>query len=156
MAPPQPRRSLMLTTARTSQPNQPWQGGHPKLWMPALFGEQTLRDGEKEKMMDRNVILKTTSMLLAGVLASGILVLRTGAQSAAPAAKSSVTAASTRYRPDRFAGRAGTYRSEEHTSELQSRLHLVCRPLLEKKKTVPCGTLWKFRKPYAVSNNHHT
>src|SRR2546429_2563089 len=31
-------------------------------------------------------------------------------------------------------------RSEEHTSELQSRLHLVCRLLLEKKKkyTVPC------------------
>src|SRR2546422_3774148 len=28
-------------------------------------------------------------------------------------------------------------RSEEHTSELQSRLHLVCRLLLEKKKTNP-------------------
>src|SRR2546422_7054266 len=29
-------------------------------------------------------------------------------------------------------------RSEEHTSELQSRLHLVCRLLLEKKKrTIP-------------------
>src|SRR2546429_3696560 len=28
-----------------------------------------------------------------------------------------------------------SYRSEEHTSELQSRLHLVCRLLLEKKKT---------------------
>src|SRR2546422_6604172 len=28
----------------------------------------------------------------------------------------------------------GTSRSEEHTSELQSRLHLVCRLLLEKKK----------------------
>src|SRR3989449_5637162 len=27
------------------------------------------------------------------------------------------------------------HRSEEHTSELQSRLHLVCRLLLEKKKT---------------------
>src|SRR2546429_3217909 len=27
-----------------------------------------------------------------------------------------------------------TARSEEHTSELQSRLHLVCRLLLEKKK----------------------
>src|SRR3989449_5836344 len=27
-----------------------------------------------------------------------------------------------------------TTRSEEHTSELQSRLHLVCRLLLEKKK----------------------
>src|SRR5687768_17735671 len=31
-------------------------------------------------------------------------------------------------------------RSEEHTSELQSRLHLVCRLLLEKKKN---------------NNNHH-
>src|SRR2546422_1980189 len=29
----------------------------------------------------------------------------------------------------------GAPRSEEHTSELQSRLHLVCRLLLEKKKT---------------------
>src|SRR2546422_4975583 len=28
----------------------------------------------------------------------------------------------------------GNGRSEEHTSELQSRLHLVCRLLLEKKK----------------------
>src|SRR2546422_5461363 len=28
-------------------------------------------------------------------------------------------------------------RSEEHTSELQSRLHLVCRLLLEKKKNSP-------------------
>src|SRR2546429_6134006 len=28
-------------------------------------------------------------------------------------------------------------RSEEHTSELQSRLHLVCRLLLEKKKNEP-------------------
>src|SRR5687768_18355738 len=27
-------------------------------------------------------------------------------------------------------------RSEEHTSELQSRLHLVCRLLLEKKKKI--------------------
>src|SRR2546429_1286807 len=27
-----------------------------------------------------------------------------------------------------------SHRSEEHTSELQSRLHLVCRLLLEKKK----------------------
>src|SRR2546422_6622825 len=30
-------------------------------------------------------------------------------------------------------------RSEEHTSELQSRLHLVCRLLLEKKKTSKPG-----------------
>src|SRR5258708_31142170 len=29
-------------------------------------------------------------------------------------------------------------RSEEHTSELQSPDHLVCRLLLEKKKIIPC------------------
>jgi len=29
--------------------------------------------------------------------------------------------------------------SDQHTSELQSRLHLVCRLLLEKKKVLPYG-----------------
>src|SRR2546426_6182861 len=33
------------------------------------------------------------------------------------------------------AGRAGSGRSEEHTSELQSPCNLVCRLLLEKKKS---------------------
>src|SRR2546422_7812968 len=37
---------------------------------------------------------------------------------------------------------ASQQRSEEHTSELQSRLHLVCRLLLEKKKKLgACQTL---------------
>src|SRR5690554_7097864 len=36
--------------------------------------------------------------------------------------------------PDRCADRRQVRRSEEHTSELQSRPHLVCRLLLEKKK----------------------
>src|SRR3712207_7354647 len=35
---------------------------------------------------------------------------------------------------DRRAEPAGALRSEEHTSELQSRQYLVCRLLLEKKK----------------------
>src|SRR2546422_2033184 len=39
-----------------------------------------------------------------------------------------------RKRKDRQRNRLGRSRSEEHTSELQSRLHLVCRLLLEKKK----------------------
>src|SRR2546429_7360406 len=44
-------------------------------------------------------------------------------------------------------------RSEEHTSELQSRLHLVCRLLLEKKKKHPPDTVtappifWKATAP---------
>src|SRR2546422_3240049 len=49
-----------------------------------------------------------------------------------PPRRSSAPRAAARPRPGerRRAGR----RSEEHTSELQSRLHLVCRLLLEKKK----------------------
>src|SRR3712207_7017731 len=39
--------------------------------------------------------------------------------------------------------RSGALRSEEHTSELQSRQYLVCRLLLEKKITM---------NPYAPSN----
>src|SRR3989442_8483205 len=37
------------------------------------------------------------------------------------------------------------FRSEEHTSELQSRPHLVCRLLLEKKKT---------HQPHSEALNH--
>src|SRR3989475_2374109 len=39
---------------------------------------------------------------------------------------------------------AWMYRSEEHTSELQSQSNLVCRLLLEKKKkyNVPNGSSW--------------
>src|SRR2546422_6111840 len=36
------------------------------------------------------------------------------------------------------------WRSEEHTSELQSRLHLVCRLLLEKKKKRDGVTLQQY------------
>src|SRR5205809_2675519 len=44
--------------------------------------------------------------------------------------------ASARSRPRRMRSRVtANDRSEEHTSELQSRLHLVCRLLLEKKNT---------------------
>src|SRR2546422_3478111 len=41
-----------------------------------------------------------------------------------------------------------TMRSEEHTSELQSRLHLVCRLLLEKKKKRENKKLGLTRKIY--------
>src|SRR5687768_18056876 len=36
------------------------------------------------------------------------------------------------------------FRSEEHTSELQSRLHLVCRLLLEKKKRIQAASVAPF------------
>src|SRR2546429_7208358 len=52
------------------------------------------------------------------------------------------------YTYDQFAhvrlARLPLERSEEHTSELQSRLHLVCRLLLEKKKrnSLPAWSVW--------------
>src|SRR5690625_7017415 len=44
---------------------------------------------------------------------------------------------------------ASVPRSEEHTSELQSRGHLVCRLLLEKKKRNKTGGTTKARQTYA-------
>src|SRR2546430_10850672 len=40
------------------------------------------------------------------------------------------------YTARRLFGTLARYRSEEHTSELQSQSNLVCRLLLEKKKTM--------------------
>src|ERR1041385_1096415 len=48
--------------------------------------------------------------------------------------------------------RLGSARSEEHTSELQSRLHLVCRLLLEKKKKAVPTT--KTRTVLVIKTNH--
>src|SRR6266498_6157805 len=50
-------------------------------------------------------------------------------------------------RPGPLVARVGRSRSEEHTSELQSRPHLVCRLLLEKKKknSLP-STLLRYKK----------
>src|ERR1041385_57967 len=48
---------------------------------------------------------------------------------------------------------SGEQRSEEHTSELQSRLHLVCRLLLEKKTTQSCRGRPRTRlKTWTASN----
>jgi hypothetical protein len=56
-----------------------------------------------------NSCIKPKTILLVGILASGILVLRVGAQSSAPAGQPPVAAAPSRYQPNRFAGRAGEY-----------------------------------------------
>src|SRR5437868_10260851 len=61
---------------------------------------------------------------------------RAGEADRAPAA-----ARSWKYRAGRTCRPA---RSEEHTSELQSRFDLVCRLLLEKKKVIrPDGCVWR-------------
>src|SRR2546422_8332460 len=48
-------------------------------------------------------------------------------------------------------GSAPAARSEEHTSELQSRLHLVCRLLLEKKKKNVRNKI----RPRVCNDSHH-
>src|SRR5687768_18145608 len=55
-----------------------------------------------------------------------LVVLQCELQASSPLAKAKLV------RYDSYSRTAN--RSEEHTSELQSRLHLVCRLLLEKKK----------------------
>src|SRR5712675_3477517 len=47
------------------------------------------------------------------------------------------------------------YRSEEHTSELQSRLHLVCRLLLEKKKNKRI-CLYHFKKKKHIYTKNYS
>src|SRR2546429_6943108 len=56
---------------------------------------------------------------------------------------------------ERGFGRANTRRprSEEHTSELQSRLHLVCRLLLEKKKKQQIKVPRRLRQPLTHTHN---
>src|SRR3712207_7438627 len=44
------------------------------------------------------------------------------------------------------AGRDG--RSEEHTSELQSRQYLVCRLLLEKKRNIESARMWEIKSEH--------
>src|SRR5215208_8247839 len=56
-----------------------------------------------------------------------------------------------RTRPGGRSSRSSHRRSEEHTSELQSRGHLVCRLLLEKKKPNHCRSSTSKKK-----KNHHT
>src|SRR3712207_7305404 len=81
------------------------------------------------------------SQALAGILVPGHRLVRHGADPCARRAGEPSSAA----RPARRAGEARSglgaiSRSEEHTSELQSRQYLVCRLLLEKKKNIDLNT----------------
>src|SRR5439155_22532322 len=59
-----------------------------------------------------------------------------GGVRAARAAGCEVIGVATTFGPRTLRGAHASRRSEEHTSELQSRGHLVCRLLLEKKKNI--------------------
>src|SRR5256884_4792022 len=71
--------------------------------------------------------VQTCALPICGEVAS---VVPSAALPATPRTQEKVRTKPANAEPFAFAD----FRSEEHTSELQSRLHLVCRLLLEKKK----------------------
>src|SRR3712207_6939596 len=85
----------------------------------------------------RSLLLQQIGPRLAEVLRPGDTVARFGGDEFAvllPSVKDTAQA-------EEVAQRLIHARSEEHTSELQSRQYLVCRLLLEKKKTTPSKTI---------------
>src|SRR2546422_3772901 len=89
-----------------------------------LFPYTTLFRSEKSRRADS---LAPDASLLRGLHFLGSAVLRGSGRR--PQRRTSALGLLCRNQAN-----AGAARSEEHTSELQSRLHLVCRLLLEKKK----------------------
>src|SRR5256885_12813250 len=56
----------------------------------------------------------------------------------------------------RFRKKEGSIRSEEHTSELQSPCNLVCRLLLEKKKTSTSKSLYSLHNQIVIHNRSYS
>src|SRR5690625_6634068 len=82
-----------------------------------------LSDIQVSKVARRGTVGVATAGLAFGLVAPAATAYDPGPSAASDASASTSTAS------------ASSERSEEHTSELQSRGHLVCRLLLEKKKT---------------------
>src|SRR5207253_4398229 len=91
-----------------------------------LFVIMLLNLGHPGPMDVRGPVGVGTAFLLGGVLLFQLWILR---QAAPPASIQLPPGSVARLQQEQ-----GLVRSEEHTSELQSRGHLVCRLLLEKKK----------------------
>src|SRR5207253_11464485 len=100
---------------------------YPSRHLPHLHSFPTRRSS------DLGLIVFIVFSRLLASLAFEVSPLDVAALAAATFAVGAVATLST-WIPARRASRADPARSEEHTSELQSRGHLVCRLLLEKKK----------------------
>src|SRR5262245_63835529 len=85
-------------------------------------------------MLFRSAFRRKPSPLLIAIRVLGAAALVRGNCNSPTRGSEAEIAPPARRRP--FALEANLRRSEEHTSELQSLRHLVCRLLLEKKKTI--------------------
>src|SRR5690554_2888658 len=100
---------------------------HPEVFDVLL---QVLDDGRLTDGQGRTVDFRNTILILTSNLGSQYLVDQTLSQQAKEDAVNTMVRQT--FKPE-FVNRLDDIRSEEHTSELQSRPHLVCRLLLEKK-----------------------
>src|SRR3712207_7695268 len=83
----------------------------------------------RDRLLDRSFRGLMYSALALGVLMLVTLLIDVGSDGVPNVSWSFLTEFPSRVRPE-----SAGIRSEEHTSELQSRQYLVCRLLLEKKK----------------------
>src|SRR5437899_6590788 len=101
----------------------------PRLYQDASFiksGPSVISQPTQVVGMKRNLVLSIVA-IAALIAAATYLALNPSADGARSTTKSQATFTL-------VVSRTGYNRSEEHTSELQSLRHLVCRLLLEKKK----------------------
>src|SRR5438309_7903539 len=86
----------------------------------------------------RSTLFPYTTLFRSERRTRGVLLLRVPRPACAAAGDRRLWPSADGGLPEGCAGRGATLsnanRSEEHTSELQSQFHLVCRLLLEKKK----------------------
>src|SRR2546429_2493343 len=97
-----------------------------------------IRRPPRSTLFPYTTLFRSPSSSRSGVLSS----IDLGGDSTSPPE----TSASTQWAPARI-----MCRSEEHTSELQSRLHLVCRLLLEKKKKKSNHTIYSLNSYMTAS-----
>src|SRR5687768_18275773 len=89
-----------------------------------------IRRPPRSTLFPYTTLFRSAAFLLPVAICLGVLLVVNRVQTG-----SALTSA---YQPAH--GHGGGVRSEEHTSELQSRLHLVCRLLLEKKQKKVFGS----------------
>src|SRR3712207_6847823 len=103
--------------------------------METVVGKDMIRVGSRKYMEENNVSLEESQEVVRGILHRGEIIIYVaknenliGVIGVSDPPRENIKKAINRLRNQ------GIDRSEEHTSELQSRQYLVCRLLLEKKK----------------------
>ena len=108
--------------------------------------------------MDQSAILRLVCELIGGLglFLLGMKHMSEGLQAIAGSSLRRMISAVTNHRTLAVLVGTGVTRSEEHTSELQSRRNLVCRLLLEKKNGLPILARYRMLRTTTHSDSHHS